>query len=890
MKKLLLLSALLCFTVCSARAQLSSTITSQLHDPTFSMGRDCWLAVPSNDWGVNSGKYIDLYITSTASTIAYVEAGGVTTKVSVTAYNTSTFTVPVSLEMESSGIAENKGIHIYSNDADLEVYFLSYDNNSSDGTYIIPTIGWGEDYVVASYGSLFEGGGTYAYDAPSELTVVASEDNTVIEITPSCNCRKSMTGNDSGNAQSRVVAFPAEEPFSVTLNRGQSMQLMPVLAEDPDNYDLTGTFIHANNPVGVIGGSMLSNIPADYAYSNFLCEMIPPVRTWGETYYSTYLEQPPGQPSHDAERYLFISTVPNQIIYRTVCPNDQSIECQFTNQYGIYWDEVSGAAKFWSNAPFLAVAYSNSSTYPDGINGDGSPSESAINPREQFTNVVVFETPSGTSFTNYANIICNINAAQSAFFDGRGVVGLPAQCIDDTFEMFTLEKIAPGVHRVGSDSGVDVSIYGYGFSAFYASSTPSGVATFHSPDTIPPLATTMTECYQSFIHVSDSGLLPNPADTQSGLDAIWIDSSHNMIFQPDADWIEGSGADTSGYTATVIDPTKPGIVTVQVYDLAGNLTTVTTTYIPNYALIVPAEQNLGVWINGAPNIAYDTIYNKGTLPFDITELQLLKGDVGFTLHDSIGGPLDLSPLAPNERRVIQIEFAAVEPTYVVDSIIFDGQCNSMSVAVIGSGGANDFLVTSQTWVNEPYDGTPASYTKTVEIENLSTKPITIDKGTWPDAHFMAVTAFPLIVPAAPGRVAFQINYTPDANSLTPFSDRTQGTWTSPNVLATDGTESPRFDSLIGNAVTPLAVNEDNSTTDATILPTNDGRSIEIILPTNINGSVTFELVNVLGESVLHETFSTGTQNVDASSLPRGVYFYRLTSGQMNQSGKVILGE
>jgi hypothetical protein len=129
-----------------------------------------------------------------------------------------------------------------------------------------------------------------------------------------------------------------------------------------------------------------------------------------------------------------------------------------------------------------------------------------------------------------------------------------------------------------------------------------------------------------------------------------------------------------------------------------------------------------------------------------------------------------------------------------------------SVAVIGSGGSNDFLVTSQSWLNEPYNGTPVAYTKTVEIENLSSNPITIDKGTWPDPHFTAVPAvpgqFPVTVPPSPGKTQFFINYTPDANSLTPLSNRTQGTWTSPNVLASDGSESPRFDSLIGNAVAP----------------------------------------------------------------------------------------
>ena len=80
------------------------------------------------------------------------------------------------------------------------------------------------------------------------------------------------------------------------------------------------------------------------------------------------------------------------------------------------------------------------------------------------------------------------------------------------------------------------------------------------------------------------------------------------------------------------------------------------------------------------------------------------------------------------------------------------------------------------------------------------------------------------------------------------------------------------------------------TLNAIVIPAEDCRSMEIILPPTVADPVSFTLVNVLGQSVQRATFGAGTQNVDASELPRGVYFYRLTSGQMSQNGKVILGE
>ncbi len=276
----------------------------------------------------------------------------------------------------------------------------------------------------------------------------------------------------------------------------------------------------------------------------------------------------------------------------------------------------------------------------------------------------------------------------------------------------------------------------------------------------------------------------------------------------------------------------------------------------------------------------------------MNDLHLRYGNVGFSIYDSIGGPLDLSPLAPGQRRLIEIQFTELKPLSQVDSIILVGSCFSTSVAVIGSGGAADFIVSSQTWPDEPFTEPPTCYPKAVTIRNLSNHPITIDSGWWGNTtNFQAVSTFPVTIPASPASVQFIINYCPDTNStITP--DGTLGIWTSPQVLDTDGkTEIPHFDSLIGWAVLLSSVSEPiTPSLEATILPAEDGHSLEIVVPSGAIGPLHFELVNVLGESVQQATLGTGTRTLDESALPRGVYFYRLTSGQMSQSGKVILGQ
>ncbi len=896
MKTILLISALLSSTFSSVYAQITTSITTKTRDQTFSMGREFWFAAPSNQWGASSEYVYPIEITSTVNTTAYVEFGGLQNIVKVNPYQVSYFFVPQAWEMESSCIVENKGIHVYSNDAELSVCFMSHQADLSEATNLIPTIGWGTDYVVAAFASLFEGSGTYVYDYPSECVIVSEEDNTSVEITPSCDCRECTTGNENANPDAYPVAFPAGKTFFVTINRGQSLELMPVDATGPDNFDMTGTVIHANNPVGVIGGSSETNIPLDYAYSGFVCEMIPPTRTWGETYFTTNFTLPSGAASEDA-LYLFVASRPGQTINHTDCATGTNVVCQISNQYGFYWTEISGAQKFTSSAPFLVISYMNNPGYNGEPDAPGGPAEVVINPREQYTKSELFQVQDLPSqykwgFVNYANIILNDSDEKQTLFDGKPIDGNPKQCIDGDWEVFFLPNIAAGTHTImGDDSGVGVYVYGNWNSSSYAWSSPDFEGTYQSPDSLAPLAKVSVNCYQATTRISNVGNLPNGLGVQSGLAAIRLDSLSNMTYLPDPDFTEGIVADTSGYTTFPVDLTQPGFLLATAFDFAGNSTTVSTIYTPNVIAVQPPLHNLGTWISGSPKIAYDTIVNEGQSTFTISELQLKYGDVGFSLFDSIGGPLDFSPLAPGQRRLIQLQFQAVKAAAVVDSIICGNACYLQTVAVIGSGGANDFMVTGQTWAGVAYNpANPTCYPKMVEIENLSDVLITIDSAWWADTiHFKAISTFPITLPPSPGSVPFTIEYCPDSNSaITP--NRTQGVWFSPNVVEF-GSQSPRFDSLVGWALAPAGVNVENvPSLEAVILPMNDGRTLEIVLPPDLNGSIHFELFNVLGESVLRATCSPGTQNVDASSLPRGVYFYRLTAGQTSQSGKLMLGE
>src|SRR5688572_24867447 len=256
--------------------RIQHTVVQKAKDKTQSMGRDLWFTMIQN-YENQGGKYYMLYVTSPNNTSVNVAiTGGTTYRFPIKAYEVASFNIPLGWEVTTSGVIEDKAIRVWSNDADITAYLLSRNPATSDGMYIIPTIGWGTEYVVAAYNSLFEGFGTFTYDYPTEFSILANQDNTVCTIIPTCDIRV--------EGQPTTVLHPKGVPFTEVLNRGQVVQYQATLAEDADNFDFTGTYVTSSKPVGIVGGSQCPNIPPEYTYCDHVCDMIPPIRTWAQTY------------------------------------------------------------------------------------------------------------------------------------------------------------------------------------------------------------------------------------------------------------------------------------------------------------------------------------------------------------------------------------------------------------------------------------------------------------------------------------------------------------------------------------------------------------------------------------------------------------------------------
>ncbi len=876
------LVASLAASVCAQSALITHTITTQRHVPP-QLGRDLWFTMIKN-YDDQGGKYYNLYVTSPQQTNIYVNMIGMVTKVlPVQPFTVASFNIPLGWEMKTSAIVENKAIHVWSNDGDICAYLMSHNPYTSDGMYIIPNIGWGKDNVVAAYNALFEGFGTYTYDFPSEMAIIANQDNTVVIITPSCDIRL----ESAPHACKTCVAHPKGMPFFETLNRGQCIQYESLLAQDAESFDMTGTVIHANKPVGVVGGSMCPNIPMGYPYCDHVCEMIPPIRTWGKTYISAPFY--PGNPGKQWSSFLVIGTKANQIIYRSDPTYPKSVYTILGAQYGCYLrDDIDQPSRWTSDDPFLLVQYINSATYPDGVNADGDPAEVVLCPVEQWTKSVITQTPisigNQSPYKNYVNILVQNQAVNSTLFDGQPIKLQTHLPIDADYSVYRISGVKAGAHTVTSDSNVSAYVYGYGFDESYAWAGTLGTGTFNSPDTVSPVAVTSGQCYSAHVELTDRG------KTDSQLAFIRLDSIYNMSYSVDQNWMEGKGVPTSFYDMHVIDSTRTAYLKVSVFDLTGNLTTIVSNYAAQSAGIGPRNQLFGLapLPDTTPTILYDTIANLGAAPFTIDFLRLLHGksETGFQIDSAI-----TTPLAVGERRLIKISFAPTKPGTFNDTILFGTACAMQFAFVSGHANTTNYRLGRYDFTGVPIGDSAVNPDNrsimNLEVFNLSEAlAVTIDS-IWVDStEFRYLDKVPFTVPPM-GDIIQHFSFTPryPAQVISLWHARS-------HTLGWDGLPlGDRSTILTGYGVlVPLSVEADSQQIySAGLVSIKGGRGFHAVLPTRWSGPVSLEVTDLLGKAVYSTSFDAGAPpSFELGDVASGVYFYRLTNGKESSSGKIVI--
>ncbi|NTW26473.1 MAG: Ig-like domain-containing protein, partial [Lentimicrobium sp.] len=417
-----------------------------------SLGTEFWICFPANiDQGSNSAR--QLYITAGTASVVNVQIPGLafSTTVNIPAGTLTTVNLPLTVDVTSNGIVDNKGIHVTS-DNPVTVYAMNSRNASTDAYLALPVDALGTDYLVMGY--------TRDADNPlfAQMTIVATEDNTAITITPKA------TGG----------GFTAGVPGNIVLNTGQVFQLRSNLS----GADYTGSVVVSDKPASVFGGNNCTNISGSLRACDHLVEQMVPTSGWGKSFLTVPLAT---RLAGDVFRVMaqqagtqvningaLVTTLNTGEFYETILAS---------NSYN----------RINSNNPILVGQYSRSSN-ADGIVSD--PFFALVPPDEQFLNSYIISAGTSNIPINYLNITSPTANTGTVLVDGVPVPGGSWTPIPATTFSGAKVSVGAGVHTVSSTSPVGLLVYGFGsFDSYgYLGGQAFGaVATISTLDLTPPV-------------------------------------------------------------------------------------------------------------------------------------------------------------------------------------------------------------------------------------------------------------------------------------------------------------------------------------------------------------------------------------------------------------------
>ncbi|MCE1198542.1 MAG: IgGFc-binding protein [Marinilabiliales bacterium] len=405
-----------------------------------SEGKEFWFGFLENRLSTNPfypSNYLEITLVSRFSCHYTLSLGNSATPLQTGVLNPD---APVKIRIDRTSAepfgsenVEQKGLHLVS-DQPLNLYALNWGMNSCDASVIFPVDALGNEYLALCYEphiSELPGGITWN-GKNSEFVVVASEDQTVVTITPSKVTDKLK---------------PANVPFEVVLNKGELMQVQSM------NHlglvgqgDLTGSHISADKPIALYSGSWATTVPntAQSAWDH-LYEQIPPLRSWGRKFITVPLKSR------------------NKDTYRILAGTDQTtvrisgMDPVHLNR-GDFFELMRNSnepALVESDHPVLLAQYSNSNdvdlpaSLPTGETWDGDPSMLIISPVDQTRDKVTFvayDTPEILTKI-FVNVVASDEAAKLIKLDGNPV---PFQSFAGTGYSYAQVKISLGNHNLES--------------------------------------------------------------------------------------------------------------------------------------------------------------------------------------------------------------------------------------------------------------------------------------------------------------------------------------------------------------------------------------------------------------------------------------------------------
>lgn len=407
--------------------------------------------------GSDGASIMSLYITSavnTTGTVSIADGSFSSIPFSVTANQVTIVTIPSAAFLSTAGLV-NKGIHIVSIKP-VAIYAHIYAHNVSGATLLLPVSTLGKDYLSINYTQLSNA--SRNNPAFSVFLVIATEDNTTVQITPSA----ALTDN-----------HPAGTAFSVNLKKGQVYQALS------DN-DLTGTKITSVNSatggctrIAVFSGSSRIEIGCNSQLnsSDNLFQQVYPTASWGKSYITTPLQTR----NYDVFRIVLSDpangNTANVKLNGTIVPFSQ-----FTNGYYEFSSQLPNVIT--ADQPIQVAQYSvtqgNAINCGRFNNDVGDPEMIYLNPLEQtLDHVTLYSTGNFQIDRSFINVVIKTAAVPTFKLDGVSYTTFTKVPTDTAYSYAQIEvqsgpqdvqvsSGSQGTHTISAADGFNAIAYGFG--------------------------------------------------------------------------------------------------------------------------------------------------------------------------------------------------------------------------------------------------------------------------------------------------------------------------------------------------------------------------------------------------------------------------------------------
>ena len=343
-----------------------------------------------------------------------------------------------------------KGLRIVTTDT-VSVFCTNIAPVSFDASYVLPIHALADDYMVQTYDQSVYVGMSYDFEQylTSAFLVVATEDNTTVDITPTV---ASFTG-----------FHPANETFSINLNAGEAFQYRSTYSGN--HRDLSGTRVTAHDckRIAVFNGNTLTAIPEGRTSRDIVFEQAMPLQSWGKRFVvtSSYGRQ---------EDYVKVTSSAdgnnikkNGELLATLNAGESRIFSLSNNDASCFIESDYPAAVFLYNTSYESTSWDH----------NGDPSMVWIAPVEQRIDEITFTTFHDAVHADidhhYVNIIVNTEDIATVYLDGELISPLLFQRVNGNQEYSYIRKeISHNVHHLSCAHGFNAHVYGFGNAKGYA--------------------------------------------------------------------------------------------------------------------------------------------------------------------------------------------------------------------------------------------------------------------------------------------------------------------------------------------------------------------------------------------------------------------------------------